>query len=426
MDKHPKKWYRSLENRVRILFLCQHFPPETGAPQIRLYEVSKELIKQGYQVEVVTAFPHHPHGIIPEKYRGMFYQFEEWDGIPVHRSWIYPSPKGSFWRRLTSYFSFVFSSMYAMTKTKRTDVVVCVSPPLFLGITGWLSAKFKRAKFVFNVADVWPESAVELGIVKNKTFIKMAERLEKFLYKRAWKIACATTGICQYMINKGKKVEDVFLLPNGVNTDFFQPMPKDKELMTELDLDGKMVFTYAGAIGYAQGLDSIIRAAVLLQEEHSNVHFLFVGDGQEREKLEQLKIELNANNVTIYGSVKLQEMPRIFSITDYSIVSLRNIELFKGARPSKIFPALSTKTPVLYCGVGESAEIIEQTNCGKVAPPENPEGIAQVIREVVALSSDEYETMCINGRKLAISEYSWITIVKSFLSHIDIKEKVRG
>jgi glycosyltransferase involved in cell wall biosynthesis len=403
---------------MRIIYLCQHFPPETGAPQIRVYEVSKELIKRGHQVEVLTAFPHHPKGVIPEEYRGMFYLFEEWDGIPVHRTWIYPSPKGSFWRRLASYFSFTFSSFYSLFKSKPTDVIICNSPPLFLGITGYLGAKLKRAKFVFNVADIWPESAVELGILKNKAFIQLARWLELFLYKKAWKIAAATEGIRDYMIQHGKAPSDVFLLPNGVNTDVFKPLPKNEELLRELGLAGKVVFTYAGTMGYAQGLDSVLRAAALIKDEYPNAHFLFVGDGQEREKLIKLKEELRLDNVTFYGSVPVSKMPDIFSISDYSIVSLRNIDLFKGARPSKIFPAIATGTPVLYCGVGESAEILKTHNCGRVAPPEHPEGIAAVIRELMQISEDEYRVMSENGRRLAVEEYSWSSIVDDLLKHL--------
>ncbi|WP_409272328.1 glycosyltransferase family 4 protein [Neobacillus sp. SCS-31] len=403
---------------MKVIYLCQHFPPETGAPQIRVYEVSKELIRRGLQAEVLTAFPHHPKGVIPDEYKGMFYKFENWDGIPVHRSWIYPSPKGSFWKRLASYFSFTFSAFYSIFKARPTDVIICNSPPLFLGITGYLGAKIKRAKFVFNVADIWPESAVELGILKNKNFIRMAEWLEMFLYRKSWKIATATEGIRQYMINKGKKPEDVFLLPNGVNTDTFKPMPKDSGLLKEIGAEGKKVFMYAGTFGYAQGLDSVLEAAALLKETDPDAHFLFVGDGQERDKLHKMKDDLKLDNVTFYGSVPVSEMPRLFSAADYSIVSLRNIDLFKGARPSKIFPAISCGVPVLYCGVGESAAILEEYNCGKIAPPENPEGIAAAIRELMRVDEAKYTKMSENGRKLAVDQYSWISIVDDLLEQI--------
>ncbi|MCM3663609.1 glycosyltransferase family 4 protein [Mesobacillus subterraneus] len=404
---------------MRIIYLCQHFPPETGAPQIRVYEVSKELIQRGHQVEVLTAFPHHPKGVIPDEYKGMFYLYENWDGIPVHRSWIYPSPKGSFWKRLASYFSFTFSAFYSIAKSKPTDVIICNSPPLFLGITGYVGAKLKRAKFVFNVADIWPESAVELGILKNKSFIRLAEGLESFLYKKSWKIATATDGIRDYMIRKGKDPEDVFLLPNGVNTNTFSPMPQDSELIEELNLQGKKVFMYGGTLGYAQGLDSVLEAAALLKESTPDAHFLFVGDGQEREKLLSMKDELQLDNVTFYGAVPVSEMPRMFSVADYSIVSLRNIDLFKGARPSKIFPAISTGTPVLYCGEGESASILEDYNCGKIAPPENPEGIAAAVRELMKISDAEYKLMSQNGRELAINQYSWQSIVDDLVTQLN-------
>lgn len=251
----------------------------------------------------------------------------------------------------------------------------------------------------------------------------MAEWLENFLYKKSWKIATATEGIKEYMIRKGKNEKDVFLLPNGVNTDTFHPMPKDKDLLKEIGIENKKVFMYAGTLGYAQGLDSVLRAAALLKEREPDVHFLFVGDGQEREKLLKLKEDLKLDNVTFYGSVPVSEMPRMFSIADFSIVSLRNIELFKGARPSKIFPAISTGTPVLYCGDGESAAILEEYQCGKIAPPENPEGIASAVSELMKISENEYEQMCQNGRKLAVEQYSWKSIVDDLLVHIQEAQK---
>lgn len=403
---------------MRIIFLSQQFPPEVGAPQIRLYEVSRELIARGHDVEVLTAFPHHPMGVIPEEYQGKFYQYEIYDGIPVHRSWIYPSPKGSFWRRLTSYFSFTFSAFYSVLKAKPADVIVCTSPPLFVGITGYIASKLKRAKFVFNVADIWPESAVKLGILTNKSFIKLATVLEHFLYKKAWKIATATEGIADYMVEHGKKRERVFLLPNGVNTDTFAPMPKDQELLKEWNLEGKKVFAYTGTMGYAQGLDSILKVANNLKDSHPHIHFLFVGDGQEKEMLLQMKSDLKLDNVSFQKSVPVSMMPKIFSVSDFSLVPLKNLDLFKGARPSKIFPALSTGTPVLYCGEGEAAQLIESNRCGAVARPEDVDHITQQVIELANKSEAEYSDLSTNGRDFVIREFSWKKIVDDLLIEI--------
>lgn len=401
---------------MHIVYLCQHFPPETGAPQIRVYEVSKELIRQGHKAEVVTAFPHHPHGIIPESYAGKKYMFEQWEDIPVHRTWIYPSPKGVFWKRLVSYFSFTFSSFFGLMKTKNIDVIICNSPPLFLGITALIASRIKGAKFVFNVADIWPESAVKLGLVKNKFFIRLAEILENYLYKKSWKIAAATDGIESYMLEKGVKEEKVFLLPNGVNTNFFYPKEKNKEWLAKYGIEGKFIFSYGGNLGYAQGLEYILQAARSIQEVEPNIHFLIAGAGPEEANLQQLSQTLGLQNLSFLGHLPLSEMPELFSVTDVSIVPLRDLKLFEGARPSKIFPAAASGVPVLYCGRGESASIVTKNNIGLVAEPENTDAIVDVMLKFYGSSVDDLQKMSNNGRDLAIKEYSWESIVKN-LTH---------
>ncbi|MCM3356735.1 glycosyltransferase family 4 protein [Psychrobacillus sp. MER TA 171] len=406
---------------MRIVYLCQHFPPETGAPQIRVYEVSKELLAQGHDIQVVTAFPHHPHGIIPDEYKGKKYEFEKWDDIPVHRTWIYPSKKGSFWKRLISYFSFTFSSFFGLMKTGKVDVIIVNSPPIFLGLTGLIGAKLKGAKFVFNVADVWPESAVKLGLVKNKMFIKLAEILESFLYKHSWKIATATDGIKSYIINHSQPEEKVFVLPNGVNTKFFYPQEKNEEYVEKFGLQGKFVFAYGGNLGYAQGLEFILYAAKKMQETVPHAHFLIAGAGPEEEKLHKLKEELGLQNTTFLGHLPLKEMPKLFSVTDVSIVPLRDIQLFEGARPSKIFPAAASGVPVLYCGKGESAKIITENNIGLVAQPENVDSMSEKMFEFVEMKVNDRKAMEENGRRLAEDEYSWTTIVNDLLQNITQK-----
>ncbi|WP_221566986.1 glycosyltransferase family 4 protein [Alkalihalobacillus sp. TS-13] len=404
---------------MRIILLSENFPPEVGAPQIRLYEIGKELIARGHQVEVLTAFPHHPHGEIPEEYKGKFYQFENYDGIPVHRTWIYPSPKGSFLRRLASYFSFTFSAFYSVFKAKPADVIICTSPPLFLGITGYIASKLKRAKFIFNVADIWPESAVELGILKNETCIRFAEKLEQFLYKKAWKIATATEGIKEYMLKQGKNEEDVFLLPNGVNTDQFIPGIENAEKLESLNLTGKKVFTFAGRMGYAQALDSVLKAAKLIQDRQLNhIAFLFIGDGPEKQKIVDMAKEMDLRNVTFHDPVPVSEMPNVYAITDFSLVTLKNIDLFKGARPSKIFPALSSGVPVIFSGVGESEELITQNKCGIISEPENPEDLAEKMIECAAMSDKDYGELSWNGRRFVEREYSWRSIVDDLEENI--------
>jgi len=403
---------------MRIIYLCQHFPPETGAPQIRVYEVSKELQKQGHDIQVVTAFPHHPTGIIPEEYRGKKYELEIYDGIPVHRTWIYPSKKGAFWKRLVSYFSFTFSSFFGLMKAGKVDVIICNSPPIFLGLTALLSARLKGAKFVFNVADIWPESAVKLGLVKNKFMIKVAEILESYLYKKSWKIACATDGIQNYMYDRGIQAEKVFLLPNGVNTDFFAPQEKDTLLIEKYDLQNKFVFSYGGNLGYAQGLEYLLYAAKKVQEINPSIFLLIAGAGPEEEKLHKLKESLGLRNVEFIGHLPLVEMPKLFSVSDVSIVPLRDIKLFEGARPSKIFPAAASAVPVLYCGRGESEHLVLSNNMGFSAEPENVDSIAEKMVEMSEFPNDVLVEMGRNARLVAQEKFSWKRIVEELLFHL--------
>lgn len=396
---------------LKIIYLCQHFPPETGAPQIRVYEVSKELLNQGHEIQVVTAFPHHPHGTIPDEYKGMNYHFEKLDGIPVHRTWIYPSQKGVFWKRLISYFSFTFSSFYGLLKAGKVDYIIVNSPPIFLGITGWLASRFTGAKFIFNVADVWPESAVKLGLIKNKWAIKVTEKLESFLYNSSWKVAAATDGIQNYVIHHSQPAEKVFVLPNGVNTEFFSYQKKDKTK--------PFTFVYAGNLGYAQGIDAVIRAFSLVKVDHPEARFVIAGAGPEEQKLKDEVKRLRVNDVTFLGHLPLSEMPALFHDSHVSIVPLRNLALFEGARPSKIFPALATGTPVLYCGKGESADILIRNACGLVAEPENEQSMAKQMRKAIQLSEQEFDLLSLNGRQLVEKEFSWKTIVSDLLKNLE-------
>jgi glycosyltransferase involved in cell wall biosynthesis len=411
---------------MRFVYLCQHFPPETGAPQIRVSEVSRELMRRGHQVTVVTAFPHRGDPSMRTPYRGRFHVSEKWNGITVHRYWISTSTGGNARDRISSYLSFTLSSLCALFSAGPSDFLICNSPPLTLGVTGYIIARLTGARFVFNVADVWPQSAIDLGVLKNRIIILLSEKLERWLYRRAFAVAAATDGIARHVIAKGKAPEAVFLLLNGADTEALRPRDRDEGLSRELGLSGKRVFLYAGNMGRAQGLDSILEAARLLEKDHPEVYFLFLGDGVEKEALKRLCVEMRLCNAGFHDAVPLSEVSQYFSCADYSIVPLKNIDLFKGARPSKIFTALATGTPVLYCGEGESADIIREHRCGRVAPPENAPEIARVVSQLCALPATEYDELCRNARRVAVDTFSWRNSVNKLLEGLNVAEKARG
>lgn len=404
---------------MRILMLTQYFPPETGAAQVRLFEVAKAIRDQGHHIEVVTAFPNHPTGIIPPQYRGKFYMRDELEGMTVHRTWIYPVQRGKFWKRLLNYFSFVFSALYGVLKAGKADYIFVESPPLFIGYTTLFSKWVKGAKVIFNVSDLWPESAVSLGLVTNKQMIALAEGLERTMYKTSWKISTQTEGIIESLVKRGIPKEKIVFLPNGVDPELFTPHEPDQELAEKLGLQGKYVILYAGTMGYAHGLEVALQAAELLEKSQPEIVFLFVGDGSEKPRLQEIAREKELANVRWVDFQPITEMHRYYSLASLNLSTLRRYKLSEGVRPSKVFPGLASGKPLLYVGEGEGAKIVEESGGGVIIPPEEPEALVQVILNLKQ-DPDSCQAMGARGREFVIKSYSWKAIVSRWLSALGL------
>jgi len=401
---------------MKILLLTQYFPPEKGAAQVRLWELAKGLKNEGHEVTVVTAFPNHPAGIIPPEYRGKRFAREEIEGIKVLRTWIYPVKRGRFWLRLLNYFSFVFSSLYGILRCGRQDLIVVESPPLFIGFSAIFASLIKKAPYIFNVSDLWPESAVQLGLVSNKYLIRMSEWLEGYFYRKAFKLSAQTQGIVDGLKKKGVAAEDILFLPNGVDTDLFRPREKDKELEAQLQVQGKKIILYAGTMGYAHGIETALQAADILRKEE-NILFLFVGDGSERPKLEEIAREKKLPNVRFIDFQPLEEVPRYYSLSSINLSTLRRYKLSEGVRPSKVYPSLASGQPLIYVGEGEGAEIVRESGGGVVLEPENPVLLADTIRELLD-NPGQCRELAANGRAYVIEHYSWKSIIKQWLQQL--------
>lgn len=405
---------------MRILMITQYFPPETGAAQVRLKEVAKALQAQGHHVQVITAFPNHPMGVIPPEYRGKFFMRDEYDGIPLLRTWVYPVPRGRFWKRLLNYFSFAFSACYGVIKADPTDVVFVESPPLFIGFTALFAKLVKRAPLIMNISDLWPESAVSLGLVTNKHLISWAERFELYLYRKAWKISAQTQGILTNLRNRGIPAEKLAFLPNGVDPKLFYKTEPNQEILKDLDLEGKFVILYAGTMGYAHGLEVVVSAAEKLKED--KVVFLFVGDGSERPKLEEMAKERNLSCFRFVDFQPIVEMNKYYSVANASLSTLRRYKLAEGVRPSKIFPSMASEKPLIYVGEGEGAEIAKESGGALVIPPEDPEALAEAVR-LLMNDSAHCDRLARLGREYVLNYYSWESIVEAWLKSITLETK---
>ncbi|MBL7923709.1 MAG: glycosyltransferase family 4 protein [Bacteroidia bacterium] len=382
---------------MRILILTQYYPPETGAPQNRLSGLALELHKLGHEVCILTAMPNYPAMEIHPSYRRKWFVTEQRDGINVYRSWIYVSKNRSIVSRLLNYFSFTFSSLIVSRRIAGTfDVLMCESPPLFLGISGWWISRRKKAKFVFNVSDLWPESAEKLGVIRNTFFLRLATRLEEFLYRKAFMVTGQTQGIVR-QIKARFPAKTVHWLPNGVDETIFSATPDpDRRRKMGFKEDDFLVL-YAGIIGIAQGLDILLDASALLPAA-SPVKFLLLGEGPEKERLRLRKEKENLDRVIFIDLVPREEVPFIVHAVDAAVIPLKKMDLFLGAIPSKIFENLALMKPIVLAVDGEARQLfIDQGQCGLFSEPENPAALRDALLYLTT-HREEARAMGENGK----------------------------
>ncbi len=391
---------------MKLLILTQYFPPEVGAPQNRLFELAVRLQKKDIEVNVLTAMPNYPEMQIHSAYKGKFYCAEYMEGLKIFRSWIFVSKSKSLLLRLLNYFSFVFTSLFVgIFCAGKTDYILCESPPLFLGITAWLLKKIKGAKLIFNVSDLWPESAEKLGLVTNRSALGLATKLEEFLYRNSEIITGQTQGIVEN-ISKRFPQKPVHWIPNGVDPGYYMPMPMNQKWRIEMGFAEKdLVFLYAGIVGHAQGLEVILHSAQMLISRN-HIRFVILGSGPEKEKLEAMKESLQLQNVYFLDPVTKKEMPGIIAGIDIALIPLRKLDLFLGAIPSKIFENLAMEKPVLLGVEGEAKKLfIEDGKAGLAFEPEN---FNDLKHKVVWFDEnrDQIHGMGIVGRKYVLDNFT--------------------
>jgi glycosyltransferase involved in cell wall biosynthesis len=388
---------------MKIVIHTQYYPPEAGAPQTRLHELALGLMRNGIDVTVLTAMPSYPHGRIYEGYKGWL-KVEYLDGVKIIRTAIYPTQSASMLRRMFNYFSFVFTSLLIGSwKTGGADFVLTESPPLFLGMAGFILSRWKKARWIFNLSDLWPESAVELGVISRKGLsYKISSVLERYLYKQAWLVTGQSKTIIENIHTRFLDLR-TYHLPNGVDVNYFQPGNVQSA-------NENLNIVYAGLHGLAQGLDQILMAAQKLSSEGC-IDFIFVGDGPEKKKLIQLAKDMGLTNFHFLDSVSKDKLVQILKSADILMVPLK-IQL-TGAVPSKLYEAMSMGKPVILIAGSEAEKIVNAANCGLVV---HPGDIDQLVSAIIHLKthSEERKQMGANGRQAAIRNYDRADIVDKF------------
>jgi glycosyltransferase involved in cell wall biosynthesis len=378
------------------------------------------LQKLGVDITVLTAMPNYPQMDIYEGYKDKTYVYEVIEGLKVHRSSIYVSKSKSIINRLRNYFSFVISSArVGKAKLENFDFLLCESPPLFLGYSAMRLAKQKKAKLIFNVSDLWPESAEKLGVVNNKFLLKLAYNLEEKLYKRSCLVTGQTQGIC-HNINERFPAVKTYWLPNGVDLGYYNPSKIEPGIWREKNNFAKedVILLYAGIIGIAQGLEVILNSAKNFINT-PNIKFVFIGSGPEKDKLLQLKAEQNLTNVFFLDAISKKEMPSVLRSVNAAIIPLRKLDLFLGAIPSKIFENLAMEVPVLLGVNGEARQLfIDKGNAGLYFEPENSEALTAAILKLI-----EDKEMALqlgrNGRHFVNEYFNRENIAQNFFTKLN-------
>jgi len=371
---------------MRILYLSQYFPPEAGATQTRAYEMARNWVRLGHTVTMIAEIPNHPSGIIPPAYRGKLYERSTLEGIEVIRVWVAASPVKNFRTRMLFYLTYMLNAFLAgiFLARGRFDLIYASSPPRFVGAAALGLSWLKRIPLVFEVRDLWPESAVALGELRSPRVISLATRLEEACYRRARLIVVVTDGILQNLVRRGIPGEKLSFIPNGANVDLFQFTSEGRQrIRRELGLEGKFIAIYAGIHGVAQGLETLLEAARLLQDD-LDIHILMVGDGPEKARISALADRLALSGLTLLSEKPRNEIPAYLSAADVSIIPLRNLDLFKGALPSKMFDAWACERPVVISVDGEARQVLEQAQGGVFVAPEDAPSLARTLRDLKA------------------------------------------
>ncbi len=388
---------------MRILFLSHYFPPEVNAPASRTYEHCREWVKNGHEVTVVTCVPNHPKGSVYDGYRNKFFQWETRDGIRVLRVWTYLAANKGFLKRTLNYISYMVSVIFAVPLLCQSDIVISTSPQFFNGLAGYFVSRLKRIPWILEIRDLWPESILAVGAIKNKTVIRLLENLELFAYRKADLIVPVTKAFKIHIEGRGIRPKKIKVLVNGANLSFYKPLARENELSTEFGLSGKFVVSYFGTHGMAHGLETILEAAMELRDREE-ILFLLVGSGAEREKLLSIRDQAGQKNVLMLEQQKKERMPLLWAASDVSMVLLKRTDLFKTVIPSKIFESMAMEKPIILGVEGESAGIIQEAESGLCIQPQNSSDLGKAI-----LFLYEHPEECIrlgtNGRKYVIEHH---------------------
>jgi colanic acid biosynthesis glycosyl transferase WcaI len=409
---------------MNILYVSQYYPPEACAPAARVDSFSREWVQAGADVRVVTGFPNHPEGALHPAYRKAWkkgFIHEERAGVEVYRTWLFPSANRRLWGRGANFASFALSATAAgVCVAPRNGVVIATSPQILVGVAGWAVGTLRRMPWIFEVRDLWPESLVGVGQTSADSWLyRGVDQVAKFLYRQATHIVVDGEWKRRHLLHQGVNESRISVIRNGIEKDFCLDPDSNgaqearQKLRKALGLRAEFILLYAGTLGMAHGLQTVLEAAARLLG-HEDIVFLFVGAGAERDQLCRRLREMRLFNVRVLEKQSRERIPAFLAAADVCLIPLRNQEVFKTAIPSKLFEAMAAGKPAILGVEGEAKEILLRSDGGLAIQPENPQAMADAI---LTLKHDP--ALCLglgrNGRQAVLENYLRPTQASKYL-----------
>ncbi len=368
---------------MHIIFVTENFPPELNAAATRVFERAAYWVRWGHRVTVITCAPNFPFGRVFDGYRNGWYQVEEMAGMRVVRVKTYVAPNEGVALRSLDFLSFLVTGFGAGVLQARPDIVVATSPQFFAAVAGWAIGLVRRRPFIFELGDIWPSSIVAVGAMRSGFLLRLLERLELFLYRRSAAVVALTASFKRNLVGRGIPADKIAVVINGVDLPRYSPRPRDAEFADRWDLAGKFVVGYVGTLGMAHGLTNVLDAADRVRD--TNIRFLLVGPGAERDALKSETVRRGLSNVVIAPAQPKDAMPRVWSLCDVALIHLKDSPVFAEVIPSKMFEAMAMELPLLLVAPrGEASRIVETERAGLVAPPADATSFADAVTQLAA------------------------------------------
>ena len=403
---------------MHILFLTDNFPPEVNAPASRTFEHCRIWAEAGHQVTVITCAPNFPAGKVFDGYKNKLWQTEDMDGIKVIRVWSYITANEGFIKRILDYVSFMPPAILAALFVRKPDLVIGTSPQFFTACAAYTVGLLKNIPFVFELRDIWPESIKAVGAMKDSFIIRLLEKIELFLYRKAKLIVSVTHSFKDILIKRGIDGNKIQVITNGVDASRFFQMEKDQALVERFGLQDHLVAGYVGTHGLAHHLETILETAAIAQTNGDKIKFILLGNGARKAELVKLAEAMQLKNVIFIDSVPKAEVPSYWSLLDVSIIHLKKMELFTSVIPSKLFECMAMGIPVLHGVAGESAKIVKDNDAGLVFEPEDAQTLYDYL---LKLKNDPavYQQYKANGL-VAAQKYDRTHLANKFLDLLKV------